>query len=90
MKRMWMSIFKKEVEKYLKGTIVVKLETCFSHSSSEMEMVQIIIYNDFLKQAFIHNIGTVENVMCYDPIEVARPFISYYKGIIGIKLFKKG
>ena len=90
MKRMWMSNFKKEVEKYIKGTIVVKLETSFSHSGSAMEMVQIIIYNDFLNQPFIHNIGTIENVMCYDPIEVAHPFISYYKGIIAIKLFKKG
>lgn len=90
MKRMWMSNFKKEVEKYLKGTIVVKLETSFSHSGSEMEMVQIIIHNEFLKHPFIHNIGTVGNVMCYDPIEVAHSFISYYKGIIGIKLFKKG
>lgn len=87
---MWLSMFKREVEKYVKGSVVVKLETCFSHTSSEMEMVQVIIYNDFLNQPFIHNIGTVENVMCYDPIEVAHSFISYYKAIIGIKLFKKG
>ena len=90
MKRMWMSKFKKEVEKYLNGNIVVKIGTSFSHSGSEMEMVQIIIHIDFFKQPYIHNIGTVGNVMCYDPIEVAHSFISYYKGIISIKLFKKG
>lgn len=88
MKRMWMSKFKSEVEKYLKGTIVVKVETSISLVGFEMEIVQVIIHNDFY-QPFIHNIGSVDNVMSFDPIDVAQSFIRFYKGIILRKIFKE-
>lgn len=87
MKRMWMSNFKIEVEKYLKGTIVVKVET--SISLAGFEIVQIIIHNDFFNQPFIYNIGSVDNVMSFSPIDVAQSFIRFYKGIILRKIFKE-
>lgn len=89
MKRMWMSNFKREVEKYLKGTIVVKVETGISLAGFEIEIVQIIIHNDFFNQPFIHNIGSVANVMSFSPIDVAQSFIRFYKGIILRKIFKE-
>lgn len=88
MKRMWMSNFKREVGKYINGTIVVKLETSFSHSGFEMEIVQIIIHNEYINQPFIHNIGSIANVMSFNPIEVAGSFVRYYREIIFNKFFK--
>ena len=77
MKRLWISIFKREVKKNLKGTIIVKIEP--SLFSSEVEIVKIIIYNDCFEQPFVHDIGSIDIVMSFKPIDVAQSFIRYYK-----------
>ena len=89
MKRMWISNFKREVEKNLKGTIIVEIESSLLLSGFELEIVKIIIHNECFNHPFIHNIGTVENVMSFDPIDVAQSFIRFYKGIISNKFFKE-
>lgn len=89
MKRMWVSSFKRELEIYLKGKVEVKLKTNLLFSRLDSEFVQVIIYNECFEQPFIHNIGMVDNVMHYDPIDIAQSFISYYKGVIANKFFKE-
>lgn len=89
MRRMWLTKFKREVEKYLKGTIIVKTESSLLLSGFELEVVKIIIHNECFNQPFIHNIGSVDNVMFFNPIDVAQSFISFYKGIIANKFFKE-
>lgn len=87
MKRMWLAKFKREVEKYLKGTIIVNTESSLLSPGSEF--VKIIIHNECFNQPFIHNIGSVDNVMSFNPIDVAQSCIRFYKGIIANKFFKE-
>ena len=87
MKTMWLSKFKIEVGKNLKGTIIVKLESSFL--LPDTEVVKIVIYNDCFAEPFIHNIGSVDNLLGFDPIDVAHSFIRFYKGIIANKFFKE-
>lgn len=87
MKRMWITQFKREVENYLKGIIVVKLEPSLLLPGTEI--VKLIIYNEGFEEPFVHNIGEIENVMSFNPIDVAHSFIRFYKGIIANKFFKE-
>lgn len=87
MKRMWVSSFKRELEIYLKGNVEVKIKTSLLFSRFDSEFVQVIIYNECLEHPYIHNIGMVDNVMHYNPIDVAHSFIRYYKEIIVNKFF---
>lgn len=89
MKRLWVSRFKGELDINLKGNVEVKLKTSLLFSSFDSEFVQVIIHNDCFEQPFVHNIGMVDNVMHFDPIDVAQSFIRYYKGLIENKFFKR-